>query len=253
MLIDTHCHLDFPEFDPDRTEVIQRAIKEGIGYIINIGSSLRGSRAGIELSRRYDCIYTTVGIHPHEADRVSQDTIIAIKELIENDKVVAIGETGLDYYKVASSKENQKQLFISLLELARINSLPVVIHCRQSQEDVYSILREKNITRAVLHCFSGDENFLRRCLEAGFFISYTCNVTYKKAEALSDLVGITPLDRLFLETDAPFLPPEGFRGKRNEPFYIKHLAQAIARVKNISVEEVCRITSENAKGFFNLR
>jgi len=205
MLIDTHCHLDFPEFNPDRDQVIQRAKDEDVGYIINIGSSLRGSEAGIELARQYDFIYATVGIHPHQADEIDENVMRRIKELSIHEKVLAIGEIGLDYYKGVSLKENQKQIFIALLELAKINSLPVIIHCRQSQEDVYSILREENITHAVLHCFSGDEKFLRQCLEAGFFISYTCNVTYKKAQGLRELVRITPLDRLLLETDAPFL------------------------------------------------
>lgn len=253
MLIDTHCHLDFPDFDTDRAEVIQRAKQGDIGYIINIGSSLRGSQAGVDLAGRFDCVYASVGIHPHEVDKVDKQVMKNIHELSEDDKVVAIGEIGLDYYKSLSSANIQKLLFTTLLELAKLRSLPIIIHCRQAQADTLKILKDRNITNAVLHCFSGDEEFLKECLELGFFISYTCNITYKKAEGLKALVKITPLDKLLLETDAPFLPPEGFRGRRNEPLHVKHLAQEIARIKNISLEEVAKVTTENAKSFFNLK
>ena len=252
MLIDTHCHLDFPEFDNDRDEVIQRAKNQGIDYIINIGSSLEGSRKSLELSRQYDFIYATVGCHPHEADRFDSELQSALEQLSKKDKVVAIGEVGLDYYKNYSKVENQKALFISLVKLAKGSGLPLVIHNRQAQENTLKILKEAIPVKAVVHCFSGDENFLKECLGLGFFISFTCNITYKKAENLRALVKITPLDRLLLETDAPFLPPEGFRGKRNEPLYVKYLAQELARIKEVSVEEVAQITTDNAKRFFNL-
>jgi len=253
MLIDTHCHLDFPEFDADREEVIQRAKQENVSSIINIGSSLRGSQAGINLASQYGFIYASIGIHPHHADTVDNKIQTELAKLAKKDKVVAIGEIGLDYYKNYSKAENQKSLFISLTKLAKTLGLPLIIHNRQAQRDTLKILKESMPVRAVVHCFSGDERFLRQCLELGFFISYTCNVTYKKAQGLRDLVRITPLDRLFLETDAPFLPPEGFRGRRNEPYYVKYLAQEIARIKGISVEEIARITTENAKTFFNLK
>ncbi|MBU3959092.1 MAG: TatD family hydrolase [Candidatus Omnitrophica bacterium] len=253
MLIDTHCHLDFPEFDVDREEVIQRARDNGISYIINIGSSLQGSRRSLELSAKYDFIYAACGIHPHEADRVSNKIHSELAELAKKNKVVAIGETGLDYYKNYSKAENQKELFSSLVKLAKELDLPLVIHNRQANEDTLSILKKEQPVRAVVHCFSGDGQFLKECLELGFFISYTCNITYKKAQGLRGLVKITPLDRLLLETDAPFLPPEEFRGRRNEPLYVRHLAQAIAGIKEISMEEVAVATNENAKSFFNLR
>jgi TatD DNase family protein len=252
MLADTHCHLDFPDFDKDRDEVIKRAKNKGIDYIVNIGSSLEGSKRSQELSRQYDFIYATVGCHPHEADRFNKKIQAALEELARNDKVVAIGEIGLDYYKNYSKIENQKILFISLVKLAKDLGLPLVIHNRQAQEDTLKVLKEALPQNAVVHCFSGNECFLKECLDLGFFISFTCNITYKKAENLRKLVKITPLDRLFLETDAPFLPPEGFRGKRNEPFYVKFLAEEIARIKEISIEEVAQVTTDNAKRFFNL-
>lgn len=251
--MDTHCHLDFPEFDRDRDEVIKHARDKGIEYIINIGSSLEGSRKSLELSRQYAFIYATVGCHPHEADRFDKKTLSALEGLAKNDKVVAIGEIGLDYYKNYSQRENQKSLFISLIRLAKDLSLPLVIHNRQAQEDTLEILRRALPEKAVVHCFSGNEKFLKMCLDLGFFISFTCNITYKNASALRDLVRVTPLNKLLLETDAPFLPPEGFRGKRCEPAYVKILAEEIARIKEVSVEQVAHVTTNNAKNFFNLR
>ncbi len=253
MFIDTHCHLDFPEFNPDRGEVIQRAKQEGIDCIINIGSSLQGTKASLELAKRYDFIYATAGIHPHEADKFNPDIRDSLEALAKKDKVVAIGEIGLDYYKNYSKAENQKQLFISLLKLAKDLGKPVVIHSRQALSDTLTLLKGSLPQKAVVHCFSGDENFLKECLDLGFFISFTCNLTYRKADNLRKLVKIMPQERLLLETDAPFLPPEGLRGRRNEPIYVKSLAQEIARIKEISIEEVAKITSENARNFFGLK
>jgi len=253
MFIDTHCHLDFPEFDHDRDEVVRSARDSGIGYIINIGSSLQGSKRSLELSSAYDFIWATVGIHPHEADRFDQQTQSAIEALARKDKVVAIGEIGLDYYKNYSKPENQKPLFMSLVNLAKDLGLPVVIHNRHAELDTLKILKSSLPLGAVIHCFSADENFLKECLDLGFLISFTCNITYKKAQNLRQLVKLVPLERLLLETDAPFLPPEGYRGKRNEPSYVKYLAQEIAALKEISVEEVAKVTTCNAKNFFNLK
>jgi len=252
MFIDTHCHLDFPEFDEDRDEVIRRAKNEGIGYIINIGSSLQGSKKALELSRQYNFIYATVGLHPHEADKFDDEVRVSIEKLAREDKAVAIGETGLDYYKNYSETENQKALFRYLVKLAKDLGLPLVIHNRQAQEDTLNILNSALPIKAVVHCFSGDENFLKKCLDLDFFISFTCNITYKKAQNLRTLVKLTPLARLMLETDAPFLPPEGFRGKRNEPAYVKLLAEEISCIKEVGIEEVARVTTENAKEFFRL-
>lgn len=252
MLIDTHCHLDFPEFDNDRDEVILRARDKGIEYIINIGSSLEGSRKSLELSQKYDFIYATVGIHPHEADKFEEKIGLEIEQLAKKDKVIAIGETGLDYYKNYSQRENQKSLFMWLVQLARNLRLPLVIHNRQAESDTLKILKEVMPPKAVVHCFSGDENFLKECVDLGFSISFTCNLTYKKAQDLRNLVKLVPLERLMLETDAPFLPPEGFRGKRNEPMYVRYLAEEISRIKEVSLDGVAKITTANAKKFFNL-
>lgn len=252
MLIDTHCHLDFPEFDKDREEVIRRAKNQGIDYIINIGSTLEGSKKSLELAAKYDFIYATAGIHPHDADRFDEKIRAHLEQLAKSDKVVAIGEIGLDYYKNYSLPAKQKALFVSLIKLANDLGKPLVIHSRQAQEETLEILKQAPPKSAVVHCFSGDEDFLKACLDSGFFISFTCNITYKKAEDLRKLVKLTPPERLLLETDAPFLAPQVFRGQRNEPLYVKYLAQEIAKIKEISIDELAKITTHNAKDFFNL-
>lgn len=252
MLIDTHCHLDFSDFDNDRDQVLAHAKKEGVGFIVNVGSSIENSRRAIELAQKYDFVYATVGIHPHEADSFNENIFNEIKELAKNNKVVAIGEIGLDYFKNYSKPDNQKKLFISLANVAKELSLPIVIHCRDAQADVLNILKPVLPHRVVIHCFSGDEDFLRKSLDLGFFVSFTLNITYKKAAALRKLVEVVPLEKVFLETDAPFLPPEGMRGKRNEPALVKNLAQEIAKIKGISFEQVAEVTTANAKGFFKL-
>lgn len=252
MLIDTHCHLDFPEFEPDRNEVIQRAKANGIDYLINIGSSLEGSKNSAQLTLKYDYIYAVVGIHPHEADRVDKSSIDIIEELAGKNKVVAIGETGLDYFRNYSTQKNQRLLFTALIKLSKSLNLPLVLHSRQAEEETLNILKEFPPQKAVVHCFSGSADFLERCLDLGLFISFTCNITYKKAENLRSIVKLTPLERIMLETDCPYLSPEGFRGRRNEPLQVKLLANEIARIKEISFEEVEEKTTQTAKNFFHL-
>jgi len=274
MFIDTHCHLDFPQYNQDRGQVISRANDEGIDYIINVGSSVEGSKRSVELSQEYDCIYAAIGIHPHEADQFIKEDELVLKDLAKNKKVVAIGEIGLDYFKNFSKQENQRSLFLNLIKLAKDLNLPVVIHSREAQDDTLQALKDFMPLKAVVHCFSGNEVFLNNCLDLGFLISYTCNITYpvklfnsgrdpagdnkmaqrdKKAQNLRDMVKLTPMDRLLLETDAPYLSPEGFRGKRNEPMQVKLLAEEISRIKGLSVQEIGRVTSKNAVEFFNLK
>jgi len=252
MLIDTHCHLDFPQFDQDRNAVIQRAKDAGVEYFVNIGATLDSSIASCKLTRQYPAVYASVGVHPHDAGSFSQEVLDKIKELAVNKKVVAIGETGLDYFRNLSSPANQKQVFGKLIELAKGLDLPLVVHTRQAEEETLNILKAAMPIKAVVHCFSGDENFLKECLNCDFFISFTCNITYKKAQGLREMVRLTPLDKLMIETDAPYLSPEGFRGKRNEPAQLKLLAEAVSRIKGVSLEEVADKTTENAKRFFKL-
>lgn len=251
-LIDTHCHLDFPEFDNDRAEVIARAKEAGVEYLVNIGSNLDGSRRSVELASAYEEIYASVGVHPHEADQAGVDTVKLLRGLASGGKVVAIGEIGLDYFKNFSSHENQKKLFVSSLELAISLKLPVIIHSRQAEDDVLDIMSKNMPPKAVVHCFSSDDRFLKKCLDKGFLVSFTCNITYKKADALRAVLGYVPLDRLMLETDAPYLPPEGLRGRRNEPSFVRELADHIAAIIKKPFEEISAVTTLNAKKFFNI-
>lgn len=251
MLIDTHCHLDFPEYDQDRHDVISRAKEQGVGYIVNIGSSLQGSKASVDLAKEYENIYASVGIHPHEADSFTPATEKSIRDLAKEKKVVALGEVGLDYFKNFSAPKNQLSVFTQLVKVAKDFNLPLVIHTRSAPQETLKILKEAMPVEAVVHCFSGDKTFLKECLDLGFRVSFTCNITYKKAEDLRAIARLTPLDRLLLETDAPYLSPEGFRGKRNEPAQVRLLAEFVANLKGLDLEEVAKTTTLNAKSFFN--
>jgi TatD DNase family protein len=253
MLIDTHCHLDFPEFDPDREDVLRRARENGVEIVINIGSSLAGSGNSVALARKYDSVYATVGIHPHEADSFKDEDLKSLRELAAEAKVVAIGEIGLDLYKNYSSADNQTKMFRSLVGLAKETGLPLVIHNRQANDQVLAILKQAQPLRGVIHCFSGDEGFMDACLEIGFYISFTCNITYKKADNLREMVKRVPLERLLLETDAPYLPPQEFRGRRNEPLYVRNLAREIASLKGVTAEKIAEATSSNAAALFKLQ
>ncbi|MFA5099902.1 MAG: TatD family hydrolase [Candidatus Omnitrophota bacterium] len=252
VLIDTHAHIDFDDYGSDRDDVILRAQEQGVRYIINIGSSLQGSINSVELARRYPNVYAVVGCHPHDAQDFSGADLAQIKSLAKEPKVVAIGEIGLDYYRNLSPQDSQKSLFVSFIRLARELDLPAVIHTRQASEDTLRIVREEKLSRAIVHCFSGDGKFMSDCLDLGFYISFTCNITYKKSQGLRDLVKTAPLDRMCLETDAPYLSPEGYRGKRNEPSFVNLLAHTVAEIRGISFEEVCRATTDNAKRFFSI-
>ncbi|MFH1691238.1 MAG: TatD family hydrolase [Candidatus Omnitrophota bacterium] len=256
MLIDTHCHLDFPQFIADRDEVIARAKAVGVEAIINIGSTLRRSRDVVELALRYPHFYASVGIHPHDAKSFNQEALKELDALAREDKVVAIGEVGLDYFRNLSPKDDQVKVFEKFIGLADSRKLPLVVHCRQAQDDVLSILcSHQDLLKngVVIHCFSGDLDFLRSCLDLGFFVSFTANITYEKADISREVVAYVPLERMFLETDAPFLSPLNKRGKRNEPGYLPELAHEVARIKKIDFEKVCCETTNNAKKFFNLK
>ena len=255
MLIDTHCHLDFPEFNNDRDAVLSRAAAAGVNVIINVGSSLRGSREAVNLAGQYENVFASVGIHPHDAKDCDAKALEEIGKLAAGDKVVAIGEIGLDYYRNLSLPEVQIGVFRNFLKVALEAHKPVIIHSRQAETETLSILRDfglKNLKGVVVHCFSGNLDFLKKCLDLGFFVSFTCNITYKKAEALREIVSFVPLDKMFLETDAPFLPPEGKRGKRNESSYMVALAEAVAGIKRIDLDKVCFETTNNAIKFFGL-
>ncbi len=254
MLIDTHCHLDFKDFKDDLDIVLKRSRENNIGAIINVGASLEGTERSIELAKENDFIYASLGIHPHEADKAGKEDIRRLAGFLNKPKVVAIGEIGLDYYKNISSAENQKKLFTAQLEIAKKANLPLIIHNRAADEDSIGILKDIMGTQicGVMHCFSGNEAFLKICLDMGFFISFTCNITYKNAGRLRDVVKLVPLDRILVETDAPFLAPRDFRGKRNEPMYVRYALEEAARIKGLNFNELENITTDNAVRLFKL-
>ncbi|MDD5005278.1 MAG: TatD family hydrolase [Candidatus Omnitrophica bacterium] len=260
MLIDTHCHLDFPQFDNDRETVIQRAKDNQIDYLINVGSSIESSFRARDLAEKFDNIFFSFGLHPHYADKFDKDTLNSTKDagkledLLKSKKLVAIGEVGLDYYRNLSEKEKQKQVFREFIGLAKRLNLPLVIHCRESQSDTYGILHDelKNFSRIVFHCFSGPEDFLDKCLEQNAMFSFAANITYPKAVKLKELAKKIPWEKIMLETDSPFLAPQKFRGQRNEPSYVHFVAQELALIKNVTLQEISDITTQNAKRFFKL-
>jgi TatD DNase family protein len=262
MLIETHAHLDFPEYNNDREDVIRRANSAGVGVIINVSSSLAGSIASVELSKRYDCIYASLGIHPHDAKEANDDAIKKIRELaLSYQKTVAIGEVGLDFYRNLSPKDIQYNAFVSFIRLSKELNLPLILHCREDAPGkneastlMFKALKENldKPFKGVMHCFSGDEQLLKECLDCGLHISFTCNITYKKADRLKEVLKETPLERLLLETDSPFLAPQIYRGRRNEPAYIAHLADAISEIFNVSRQEIEDITTNNVNSLFNI-
>ena len=254
MLIDTHCHLDFPDFDKDRDNVIQRAYDKGVGYIINVASSLEGSKNSVELAAGHERIFASVGIHPHEANLVDDDAISKIRNMAKDKRVVAIGEVGLDYYKNPLPSELQKKAFLKFIRLAGELNLPLIIHNREANKDMLDILRREsgNNIKGVMHCFSGDADYLDQCLGIGLYVSFTCNITFKNAGKLRQVAARAPLDRLLLETDAPFLAPQAKRGQRNESSYLTYLLEELARIRGVEQKEIEDTTTQNAIRLFKL-
>jgi len=252
VLIDTHCHLDFKDFDPDRDDVIDRARAAGVGRIVNVASSIEGTRRSVELAAKHDMVYASIGVHPHEAKTVTDKFIADLRALAKNKRVVAVGEVGLDYYRNLSPKEEQVAAFKKFIHLARDLNLPIIVHSREAAAEAIDILarENKNGVNAVMHCFAGDADFLKKCLDMGLYISFTCSLTFKNAKNLREVAKDMPPERLLLETDAPFLAPQEFRGKRNEPAYLTYLVDAWSNILGLSKEDIGRITTHNANTFF---
>lgn len=254
-MIDSHAHLDDPSYHPDRDEVIKRAQDAGLEHIITIGCDLTASRAAVELADRYAFIYATVGVHPHEAKSADDSTYDELRRLAAHDKVVAWGEIGLDYHYLHSPKEVQLRVFREQIHLAKELGLPLVIHMREAQADTLTVLKDEGADQigGVFHCFSGDPNMAQAAPEMNFMISVAGVVTFSKAHRLQEMVKKASLDHLMIETDCPYLTPVPYRGKRNEPCYVRYVAEKIAELKPaVSYEDVVRITSNNAKRLFKI-
>ncbi len=253
MIIDTHTHLDFPDYGNEVEEVIVRAKEVGVEYFINVGVNVQSSMKSIDLARRFSEVYASVGIHPNEASHISEDDWASIETLATKEKVVAIGETGLDYYRDRSGHDEQKKLFHRHLELAKRMGLPVVIHNRDASSDCLDVLRSyEGDIEGVIHCFSGDKECADKFLALGFHISFAGPVTFPKSTALREVVKTVPAEKLLLETDCPFLAPQLKRGKRNEPSYLDHVIPLLAELQKLSIADIKRITTHNAKKLFRI-
>lgn len=254
-LIDSHAHIYGKEFAADFDAVLERAAAAGVETIIVVGADLESSIQAVELARKLPNIYAAVGIHPHDASRVTEECYKRIIELTkESDKVVAIGEIGLDFYRDRSPRPDQERVFRRFIQMARELKLPLIIHDRDAHERVMAILREEAATDVggVLHCFSGDLMMARECIELGFYISIPGTVTYPNNSALHEVVRAVKTEHLLVETDCPYLSPVPFRGKRNEPAYVRLAAEKVAELKGLSLADVARITSLNSQNLFRL-
>ena len=250
-MIDTHSHINFEDYKLNFEEFLSEIKHNEVEKVIIPGVEPSSFNEIISLCNKYEMIYGTIGVHPSEFQTYNQKIEAIIYRLIENSKIVAIGEIGLDYHYGNDSKEEQKNILRKQLKIAEETKLPVVIHDRESHEDVFEILQEYKLSNVIFHCFSGNSEFAKRCIDKGYYIGLGGVVTFKNAKDLKESTKIIPLDRILLETDAPYLAPVPFRGKTNSPAYLKYIAQEIANIKEINIEEVKKQTTINAKRIFN--
>ena len=251
MLVDTHCHLFFDEFKNDIEGVISRANELGVTSFICVGTNITDSIESYKLAKKYINIYSTAGIHPHDAKEADDNYANELRNLLLNHKVVAVGEIGLDYYRNISKPDTQKLIFKEQLELAQDIKKPIVFHNRDADDDIINILSDFPNVEGVAHCFSSTYETAFKLIEMGFYISFSGNLTFKNSH-LPEVAKQIPLDRLLVETDSPYLSPAPYRGKTNEPGRVRYVAEFLATLHNITVEEIADITSENATEVFNL-
>jgi len=257
LLVDSHAHLDFSQFDRDRAQVLERAWATGLVAIVNAGADLRSSRAGVELSQKQARVFASVGFHPHDAKDLTADALAELESLARSPKVVAIGEIGLDFYRDLSPRPIQRKAFEAQLALASRLGKPVIVHDRDAHSEVMAILREwargvPQSEKGVLHCFSGNIEMAQEAVEMGFLISIAGPVTYPNSRKLPEIAAALPLKKLLIETDCPYLTPHPHRGKRNEPAYVTLVAEAVALHRGIPVAEVARATAANTARLFGL-
>ena len=256
-LIDSHAHIDFPQFDDDRDAMLARARAAGVSTILAIGVGPGPEKldAALPYAEAHDWIYTTVGIHPHEAKEVTPAHLDTLAKLARHPKVIAFGEIGLDYYYDHSPRDLQARVFRQQMELAAAAKLPIIIHCRDAWDDCLRILDEAwkpTGLGGILHCFTSTLEHARHGVDLGFMVSFTGNLTYPKAQDIREVAKALPLSNILLETDSPYLAPQPFRGKRNEPAYVLEVAKTLANVRNLDLQETAATTSENFRRFFRL-
>jgi TatD DNase family protein len=254
MLIDSHAHLEMPEFKKDLEEVIQRAKTSGVQYIFTVGTEKKDWSRALEIAHLHPSVYAILGVHPHNAREIDEETYPTLRKLCTDQKVRAYGEIGLDFYRNLSPREVQLKRFREQIQLAREIGLPIVVHDREAHKETLEILKSEKAEECggIIHCFSGDYAMAKACIEIGFFISIPGSITFKTAERFQEVVKQIPLESLLIETDAPFLAPVPFRGKRNEPSYVRYTAQKVAEIKKVSLEKVAEVTTENALHVYRL-
>jgi len=249
-LVDTHCHLDMEQFDEDRDEVLRRAADANVEAVITVASDVESNESVLEIARKYAEVHAAVGLHPHDSKDFDASFLERLRQWSTDPGVVAIGETGLDYHYDHSPRQVQRKVFEKHLETAVETGLPAIIHSREAKEDTLSILKDSGLRRGVLHCFSGDADMAEKVIMMGFHISIAGPVTFKKADSLREVVKIIPDDHLLVETDAPYLTPAPYRGRRNEPSFVLYTASAIADARGVTPEDIARITTINARRLF---
>ena len=252
MFFDTHTHLDDEKFDTDRDELISSFEGEGLTLAVNIGANMETSKNSIALAQKYDFIYASVGVHPNDVGDMTDSDLAQIEEWAKLDKVVAIGEIGLDYHYDEPEPEIQKVWFEKQLLLAKKLNRPYIIHDREAHADVLEIIKRVGYFNGVMHCFSGSAEMARQVTELGMYVSIAGQVTFKNAPKVQAVAMSVPLDKLLIETDSPYLTPEPYRGKRNNSAYVKYTAAKIAELRGMDVAEIAKITMENGKRFYNI-
>lgn len=252
MFFDTHTHLDDEKFDTDREELITSFADEGLSLAVNIGANMETSKASIALAQKYDFIYASVGVHPNDVGDMTDDDLAQIEEWAKLEKVVAIGEIGLDYHYDEPDPEIQKVWFYKQLLLAKKLNMPYIIHDRDAHADTLEIIKKVGYYNGVMHCFSGSAEMARQVTELGMYVSIAGQVTFKNAPKVQAVAMSVPLDKLLIETDSPYLTPEPYRGKRNNSAYVKYTAAKIAELRGMTTEEIAKITMENGKRFYNI-
>lgn len=252
MLFDTHAHMNDPAFDTDREQVLLGLKDKGVEYMMNVGCCLDSSKDCVAMAEKYPFVYAAVGTHPDTADEVNEDVLNAYREMTKHPKVLAIGEIGLDYYYETIPREIQIKAFRMQMELARELNMPVIVHERNAHDDGMRVAKEFKDVTGVFHCYSGSAEMARQLVNMGWYIGFTGVLTFKNARKAVETAESIPLDRIVLETDCPFMAPEPFRGKRNDPGYLYRMAERLAEIRGISVEEVHQVTMENAKRLYRL-
>lgn len=250
---DTHCHLDFDEFEKDRNEVIERAKNQGVEYILNVGTNIIRNKKVIEIAKNYDFIFASIGIHPLDVSEHQIQDLKEIERMAKEEKVIAIGETGFDFYYSKEYAEKQNDFFKGQVEIAGKYNLPLIIHQRESKEKLINVIEKIKLPeKVVFHCFGGDKELAEYCMKKGYYISFTGIITFKNANNVRNVAKFYPLEKIMVETDAPFLTPSPFRGKRNEPFMVKYIIEELSKVKNESLETVSEVIFKNSLDFFKM-